>query len=269
MLLRGFDEEDIKIILIGVSLKKILPYQDGGIDGEVFGNYYENKNAKGNEYTHTGLFWYAGDGFQQAYDEIRKGLDNEMFVFGFKYPHIDWNKAFAPAKLRLGGVSYLGMKPAEDGVGYQSASVYENVVIDGSFAPYGAIGKTWAYPSISKGEEGKLNVSYELQDEVDRALKLSASASVEEIYEEINVSYDHGYVGLVLPTPVAMRIFKEIVYGANMGIERSDGGEVYRNAYIKDFNVGFNFLGGIYEEPKMTDVATLKAIRELSPFLVK
>ena len=60
MMLNGFDEEDIKIIMIGVSLKKILPIEEGGIDGEVFSNYYENKNAKGNEYTHTGLFWYAG-----------------------------------------------------------------------------------------------------------------------------------------------------------------------------------------------------------------
>ena len=60
MLLRGFDEEDIKIIMIGVSLKKIKPIEQGGIDGEVFGNYYENKNAKGNEYTHTGLLVCRG-----------------------------------------------------------------------------------------------------------------------------------------------------------------------------------------------------------------
>ncbi len=273
MMLKGLDEEDIKIIMIGVSLDKIQPIEDGGIDGEVFGNYYENKNAKGNEYTHTGLFWYVGDSFKDAYDTIDNNLDRGTLVIGFKYPHIDWDKALDDFDLKINPTPFLQLRRSdEDGQVYREAHIFNHIQKKDGNTTYieGVIGKTMAYPSMQKGEEGKLNLSYELQSEVERLISLPPHEPYLDY--EVELTYDGGYVGLVLNAVIAMRLFKEIVYGANMGIERSDGGEVYRNAYIKDFNVGFNFLGGIYEESKTNDVvvaATKEKIEELSQLFVK
>ncbi len=237
----------------------------------------------GKEYTHTGLFWYTGEVFEEAYDILSKNLDNEMLVIGFKYPHIDWGRALDDFDLKIYPTPFLQLRRDEDDrdnkivpEGIREAHIFNHILkedrkMQSGSTTYteGYIGKTMAYPSMQKGEEGKLNLSYELKSEVERLISLPN----EELYldNEVELTYDGGYVGLVLNAVTAMRFFKDIVYGANMGLFGGKGGD-YRNAYIKDFNVGFNFLGGIYEEWKPRDVivpATKEKIQELSQVFVK
>ena len=203
-----------------------------------------------------------------------------MFVIGFKYPHIDWGQALYDVDLML-TKTFIELKEARDGVGYGEANLFKQIItksdstaqdefgstiLSGKELRLGAIGKTLAYPSISKGEEGNLILSDEFRDEVDLALD-------DELRDNqlIKLDLEGGYLGLVLPPTLAMRLFKKIVYGSNLGSSRTGIDNLIFSAYIKDFNVGFNFLGGIYENPNPTDYvqATAENIKNLSPYLIK